>query len=179
MTRRRALSGPFLLISALPCMTCSGAAILRYTSGGARYCRVRLDYHPYTQVTQTEYTSTGCGPSPAVRPASPCPRIAHIGFGSFPNDLSHVSTRFRSGFRLAVEENSLALAYRRTMQPCYFLLASAVSSSCFEGHKPLFGRIKLWLDSFKLFSHPSRGPFQLSLALLVRYRSWGIFRVGS
>ena len=38
-----------------------------------------------------------------------------------------------------------------------------------------------WLSpsGFRLFSHPHRGSFQLSLTVLVRYRSWDVFRIRS
>ena len=61
-------------------------AVLRYISKGTRYCQVRLDFHPYTQVTQAEYTSTGCGPPPTCKSASPCSCVDHIGFGSLGSD---------------------------------------------------------------------------------------------
>ena len=38
--------------------------------------------------------------------------------------------------------------------------------------------ISLWLSGFKLFAPPVRGTFQLSVTLLVHYRSRVIFRVG-
>jgi hypothetical protein len=64
----------------------SSYAVLRDISEGTRYRHVRLDYHPYTQVTQTEYTSTGIGPPPIVRLASTCPGVDHNGFGSIGSD---------------------------------------------------------------------------------------------
>ena len=42
----------------------------------------------------------------------------------------------------------------------------------------LWGRAILSLPGFRLFSPPARGAFQLSLTVLVRYRSWDVFRVG-
>ena len=42
-----------------------------------------------------------------------------------------------------------------------------------------FEPCRLSLLGFRLFSHPYRGSFQLSLTVLVRYRSWDVFRVGS
>ena len=47
-----------------------------------------------------------------------------------------------------------------------------------------FGRIEqshidFWLYGFRFFSSPVKDTFQLSLAVLVRYRSRGIFRIGS
>ena len=63
-------------------------AVLRYISEGTRYCRARLAYHPYTRVTQAEYTSTGCGPPPTIKLASPCSGIDRAGFGSDSCDWS-------------------------------------------------------------------------------------------
>ena len=43
----------------------------------------------------------------------------------------------------------------------------------------LSGRTRLSPPGFRLFSHPFRGPFQLSLTVLVRYRSRDVFSLGS
>lgn len=64
----------------------SSEVILRDSSRWTRYRQVRLDFHPYSQVTRAEYTSNGFGPPPAWKPASPCPRVDHIGFGSHGRD---------------------------------------------------------------------------------------------
>ena len=37
----------------------------------------------------------------------------------------------------------------------------------------------LWLLGFRVFELPIKGSFQLSFTLLVRYRTQGVFRVGS
>ena len=42
----------------------------------------------------------------------------------------------------------------------------------------LSGRAIPYPPGFRLFSPPARGAFQLSLTVLVRYRSWDVFRVG-
>ena len=43
----------------------------------------------------------------------------------------------------------------------------------------LSGCIRLLPPDFRRFSHPFRGSFQLSLTVLLRYRSWDIFSLGS
>lgn len=48
-----------------------------------------------------------------------------------------------------------------------------------RGGSLLSGRTLLSPPGFRLFSPPSRGAFQLSLTVLVRYRSRDVFRVGS
>lgn len=36
-------------------------AVLRYTSEGTRYRRARMDFHPYTQITQEDILSLDAG----------------------------------------------------------------------------------------------------------------------
>ena len=36
-----------------------------------------------------------------------------------------------------------------------------------------------WLLDFRVFSHPVKGSFQLSLTVLILYRSSDVFKVGS
>ena len=51
---------------------------------------------------------------------------------------------------------------------------------CFlRGGSTLSSRTHLSPPGFRLFSPPARGAFQLSLTVLVRYRSRDVFRVGS
>ena len=116
-------------------------------SRGTRYRQVRLDFHPYSQVTRAEYTSTGCGPPPTGKSASPCPRVDHIGFGSHGSDLSLFRTMrlpcgarfcFRYALRLATSVYSLALASRRTIRCRYSsfhrILANAALGSSHSFH---------------------------------------------
>jgi hypothetical protein len=72
--------------------------------------------------------------------------------------------------RLAIDRNSLARYSKRTHGPCV--------------HRPeaasfLGGPCGLSSPDFRHFSPPFRGTFQLSLALLLRYRSRDVFRIGS
>gem|GEM_PF-5070871 len=78
--------------------------------------------------------------------------------------------RFRFGSHLATHTNSLALASRRKMQHWLNRLDSTLAGVHFGG-PTLSCHTCLFPPSFRVFSHPSRGPFQHSLALLIRYRS--------
>lgn len=66
---------------------------------------------------------------------------------------------------LAIDHNSLARYSKRTQECCAF---EALSHSC-----------RLSLFGFRVFSDLVRGSFQLSLTLLLRYRSQVVFTVGS
>ena len=78
--------------------------------------------------------------------------------------------RFRCGFAdgllsLAIDHNSLARYSKRTPGCCSF--------------RELLHPDRLWPFGFRFFSDLVRGSFQLSLTLLLRYRSRGVFTVGS
>src|SRR3989442_15930425 len=51
--------------------------------------------------------------------------------------------------------------------------------SLLQGGSTLTDRTRLQPPDFRHFSLPFRGTFQLSLAVLVRYRSWDVFSRGS
>lgn len=138
---------PFGAALSIQCSTppsSSRDAVLRDISEGTRYCRVRLDYHPYAQVTQGEYTTTGCGPPPTIKLASPCPGVDHSASGLrwvteprfrgrpwFP-----AGTRFRFRFRFATHLNSLALASRRKTRHWLIRLDPTLAGIHFGGPEP-------------------------------------------
>ena len=92
--------------------------------------------------------------------------------------------RFPCGFgvpplNLAARMNSLPRVSRRTVQPRSPSLVLPRRRGFLREGSPLSGRTHLSPPGFRLFSPPSRGAFQLSLTVLVRYRSRDVFRVGS
>ena len=107
----------------------------------------------------------------------PCftlPRVRSPGFGSHPSDSKHFHTSrlvacallvslrvlFTKKITLATAMHSLVRYSKRTLQP---RRAATILS-------PL---------GFRFFSLPVTGTFQLSLTVLVRYRSQNIFRIRS
>jgi len=81
-----------------------------------------------------------------------------------------------TGFNLATQINSLPRVSKRTMQSetPFFVLITRIFLQ-----RDLADRIYLWLHGFRVFSSPAKDSFQLSLTVLVRYRSRVIFRIGS
>ena len=75
--------------------------------------------------------------------------------------------------------NSLPRDPRRTVQPRSPPLVLHGRPCFLRGGSTLSGRTHLSPPGFRLFSPPARGAFQLSLTVLVRYRSRDVFRVGS
>ena len=57
--------------------------------------------------------------------------------------------------------------------------ATPLNPSSLLSEGVVFQLHRLSLFNFRLFSTPFQGTFQLSLAVLVRYRTWIMFRVGS
>ena len=124
------------------------------------------------------------GPPPSFRRASPYPRIDRLASGIPP--MTFASTRrpsphkevagirFPCGYvveplNLAIDQNSLARYSKRTIRRRSTARAASL----------LARRISLLLSGFRLFSSSAKSTFQLSLTLLLRYRSRGVFRVGS
>ena len=122
------------------------------------------------------------------------PRARSTGFGSHPSDSGRFHTpslglrlrtcRFPCGFgadplNLAARVNSLPRDPRRTVQPRSPPLVLPCHQGFLRGGSTLSGRTLLSPPGFRLFSPPARGAFQLSLTVLVRYRSRDVFRVGS
>ena len=135
------------------------------------------------------------GPPPGFRPASPCPGVDRPASGLSPTAPGAFNTprlpthkgwvracRFPCAYgveplRLAVEENSPARVSRRKVRR--WILSSLPPSLPRGGlRRGLLRLTPVWPAGFRLFSTPSRGSFQLSLTVLVRYRSRRVFRVG-
>ena len=134
---------------------------------------------PLTVTHPTGHAMTGCGPPAGFGLPSPWSRLVRRGFGSHKSDsgifipcASHVArSRFRYVFRLATPMHSLALASRRKIKQCSLPIAPASLRSLL-GSTFLSCLTCLSPSSFRSVFTPTRvGSFQLSLALLVRYRS--------
>ena len=138
-----------------------------------------MDFHPYAQVIRTICTSEPVRSSTFLSEGFNLPTHRSTGFGSPANDLrrAHLAPRAirHCGhslslwlrcchLNLAIDRNSLARFSKRTIgrwaKPFHAL------SACSH----------LVSGSFHL---PLRGTFQLSVTLLVCYRSRDVFRVGS
>jgi len=97
------------------------------------------------------YTSTGCGPRPIGRLASPCPRVDHIGFGSDESDLWHFRTTC-----LALSGCAASLSLRLSAHHFHQLLGS-----CFKKNDATL----LNLPSLYIFLHiASRRPHSFRAA---------------
>lgn len=125
------------------------------------------------------------------------PRARSTGFGSRGRDSGRFRTPPLTGHKpgcghvgfpaatglnplnLATAANSLPRVSRRTVQPRSPPLVLPRRRGFLRGGSFLSGRTLLSPPGFRLFSPPSRGAFQLSLTVLVRYRSRDVFRVGS
>lgn len=80
---------------------------------------------------------------------------------------------------LATTKNSLARVSRRTIKPQSILFILIRYQTFFQKTSSFKGNIWLSLSGFRYFSPPNRGTFQLSFTVLLRYRSWGVFRIRS
>ena len=137
------------------------------------------------------------GPPPGFRPASPCPGLdrsvsslaaATPGpFGPRPSPRDKAprlrACRFPyafgvSGLKLAATANSPARVSRRTARPRSPGLVLPRRRGFLRPGSTLSSRARLSPPGFRLFSHPFRGSFQLSLTVLVRYRSRDVFSLG-
>jgi hypothetical protein len=134
---------------------------------------------PLPATHPTGHAMTGCGPPPGISLASPWSRVVHNGFGSYKSDLgifipcaSHVArTRFRCVFRLATQIHSLALASRRMIRHCSTLVRINLSIFSFTSYHNFHALPSFHHLVSDLFNPTRVGSFQLSLALLVHYRS--------
>ena len=73
---------PKHLISISTLLFIFNKAGLRAISEGTCYCRTRLTFHPYSQITRGQYTN-GSGPPCSFRHISSCPGIDRPASGSF------------------------------------------------------------------------------------------------
>lgn len=120
------------------------------------------------------------------------PRPRSPGFGSYGCDSGPLRPRPSAslrtcrfpyasdleGLRLATTIHSPARFSKRTAQLWTLFLVIPFRKG-FLRNSCLWSRAIPSLSGFRLFSHPTKGAFQLSLTVLVRYRSWNVFRVGS
>ena len=132
----------------------------RAISGRTRYHQVRLAFHPYPQVIPRRCTTYGFGPPCAVKRTSSCSWVDHLASGLRPVTGRPIRTRFRygsapEGLNLATKRNSPAHTAKGTRSPV---------PGC---GLPLHCRRTV----SRSISLPSRGPFHLSLVVLVHYRS--------
>ena len=134
-------------------------------SGRTSYLPVRLAFHPYPQLIPSFCNRNGFGPPPAVRRVSPWPWVAH--------QVSCLISAILAHFKLAFAPAPAvpALASRR-LSTRRLILQKA------HGH-PTSGLPLSVSERFQvLFHSPHRGSFHLSLTVLVRYRSPGVFSLG-
>ena len=82
------------------------------------------------------------------------------------------------GLKLATTIYSPARFSKRTTQ-LWTLFLVLLFCNRFLRNSCLWSHAIPYLSSFRHFSHPVKGTFQLSLTVLVHYRSWNVFRVGS
>lgn len=99
----------------------SRLAILRDTSGGTCYCRVRMDFHPYTTGHPSGYTSTGCGPPWRFRTTSACPRVDHPA-----SSLAQVTYALSDASPPCVRELAFAVPFGSPLPPTPWLLIREV-----------------------------------------------------
>jgi hypothetical protein len=99
------------------------------------------------------------------------PRNRSTGFGSDPSDLWHFHTTPLIACGLLVSLQLLLYGLALPLRLTPWLV--------FQNERSTSLRYSLSLLGLEFFALPVRGSFQLSLAVLVRYRSQGVFKVGS
>lgn len=152
--------GP-LALSVLYLRKSTPEAIPQYISGRTSYLRVCLAFHPYPQLIRAVFNLQRFGPPLGFTQASPWPWIDHPVSGL----LRMTHALFRLAFATAPLLNSLTSPYRVTRWP---IMQKA------RGHTTRAVLPRLVGNWFQvLFHSPNRGPFHLSLTVLVRYRSLG------
>ena len=183
MTGHRRISPPKRPISRSTPPSTSSEVQLRLVSRGTSYSRPRLAFHPYAQVIRVICTSTPVRSSTPLSKGFDRPRHRSTGFGFRTHDSSraHDAPRPLRGcahvaFASASHVQWLTSPWIRTpwvvFQNAQYDAAPSFRTSS------LSRRIGLLLSGFRHFSLPAKGTFQLSLTLLLRYRSRDVFRVG-
>ena len=119
-----------------------------------------MAFHSYAQVIRKLFNAYRFGPPAGVTQPSACPCVDHPVSRLQPSTIRPLRTRFRSGsepsaLSLANDHNSQAHYAKGTPSPHY-----AAPTAC---RRMVSGSLSL----------PFRGPFHLSLTVLVRYRSLG------
>jgi hypothetical protein len=138
-----------------------------------------LDFHPYTQVTPKICTSLRLRASTPVSRRFTLPRHRSAGFGYPDVDSSRahdVPRKLRTiGFPAPPGVCPLGLPTPRTPWT-NFRIGRTDAAPPFGGFVA-FTPVQSVTRWFHVFSPPVRGAFQLSLTLLLCYRSRGVFRV--
>jgi hypothetical protein len=138
-----------------------------------------LDFHPYTQVTPKICTSLRLRASTPVSRRFTLPRHRSAGFGYPDVDswrVHHAPRELRAiGFPSPPGVFPLGLPTPRTPW-LNFRIERTDAAPPFWGFVA-FTPVQSVTRWFHVFSPPVRGAFQLSLTLLLCYRSRGVFRV--
>ena len=135
------------------------------------YCPSRLDFHPYTQLVRAICRSQRCDPPPNFHRASIWPGIDRRASGLPPLTPSeHTSSLTVNccglvGFPSAARINRLTSPMIKT--PWGIFLNARQDAA----HIIAFTPCQPVPTGFTFFSHPAKDTFQLSLTLLVNYRS--------
>lgn len=190
MTGGRGCHPPTPPISALP----------RYQPPGGSYCGMSrrepaipgLDwtFTPRRRSWERFAHQHPCGPPRRFRAASSCPRLDRPASGRMP--VTQASTPGPSvslrtfGFPSATGFQPLASPLTYTPWPVFQNVCSnpgmlrlvLVPRDTFLRRSYLWGYCALSPADFRLFSPPSRGSFQLSVTLLLRYRTRDVFSLG-
>ena len=135
-------------------------------SGRTSYLRVRLEFLRYPHLIPTLFNGCGFGPPRDFTHASSWTWIGHLVSGlqivtnCMPHMLCPIRTRFPFGFVTSRYLTSLLSVTRRTVLQKVRCRGFPSSSAC--KHR-VSGSLSL----------PSRGPFHLSITVLLLYRSPG------
>ena len=132
-----------------------------------------MAFHPYPQLIPRVFNLGGFGPPPGFTQASPWPWIAHLVSGLPPATRRPIRTRFRCG------SASFGLTSLQTVTR-WVIMQKARPQALLLDPKVLAIALGLIVGTgFQvLFHSPNRGSFHLSLTVLVRYRSSGVFSLG-
>ena len=144
--------------SALPPRALS-EAVPKGISGRASYLQVCLVFRSYPQVITTFFNRLLFGPPQGFTPASSCPWIDHLGFGSAPRDLCAL---FRLAFAPAPRLRTLSLAAQDNSQ----------AHSTKGTPPPLSGRGILPVHGFRFYFTPLAG-------VLFTFPSRYLYAIGS
>ena len=134
-------------------------AVPKGISGRASYLQVCLVFRSYPQVITTFFNRLLFGPPQGFTPASSCPWIDHLGFGSAPRDLHAL---FRLAFAPAPRLRTLSLAAQDNSQ----------AHSTKGTPPPLEGRGILPVHGFRFYFTPLAG-------VLFTFPSRYLFAIGS
>src|SRR5256712_4256781 len=183
LTGHRRISPPKHPISSSTPWPTSAEVQLRLISGGTSHSRPRLAFHPYAQLIRVICTSTPVQPSTRLSAGFSLARHRSTGFGHRTHDSSRAHDAPRAlrrcahvAFASAPRVERLTSPWIRTPWPVIHNGERDAAPSFRTSS--LSRRVRLLLSGFRHFSPPVKGTFQLSLTLLVRYRSRVVFRVG-